>query len=116
MRTACNFAERNRKTERQSVASGLSCKFRSMKTLLTTDPQQAAAFIKAGGLVAFPTETVYGLGADAFNESSLGAVFAAKRRPQDNPLIIHVGDIAHIETVAAHIPDLAHKFIDAFFP
>ncbi len=54
---------------------------------------EAAKLLRAGGLVAFPTETVYGLGADATNDSAVAAIFAAKGRPQFNPLIVHVPDI-----------------------
>ncbi|MBQ4430818.1 MAG: Sua5/YciO/YrdC/YwlC family protein, partial [Synergistaceae bacterium] len=56
---------------------------------------KAARVIQAGGLVAFPTETVYGLGADALNPEAVSKIFTAKGRPQDNPLILHVYNIAH---------------------
>ncbi len=86
------------------------------ETLLTTDPHEAARFIQRGDVVAFPTETVYGLGADVFNESAIGKVFAAKGRPSDNPLIAHVSHHEQIKQLAARIPDDAQKLIDAFFP
>ena len=86
------------------------------ETLLTTDPREAARFIQRGELVAFPTETVYGLGADVFNESAIRKVFAAKGRPSDNPLIAHVWHQDQIKQLAARIPDDAQKLIDAFFP
>ena len=54
--------------------------------------QQAAQIIKRGGLVAFPTETVYGLGADGFNEEAAKKIYAAKGRPSDNPLILHIAE------------------------
>ena len=58
-----------------------------MQTVFTTDPAEAAEFIKNGGIVAFPTETVYGLGANVFDAAAVAKVFEAKRRPADNPLI-----------------------------
>ena len=87
-----------------------------MKTILTTDPEQAAAVIKRGGLAAFPTETVYGLGADAFKAAALRNIFAANQRPQDNPLIVHVADVEQIVQLSDDITPAAHKFITAFFP
>ena len=86
------------------------------ETLLTTDPHEAARFIQRGELVAFPTETVYGLGADVFNERAIRKVFAAKGRPSDNPLIAHVAHQDQIAQLVTHIPDDAQKLIDAFFP
>ncbi len=88
----------------------------AFETLLTTDPHEAARFIQRGEVVAFPTETVYGLGADIFNESAIGKVFAAKGRPSDNPLIAHVSHYEQIAQLAAWIPNDAQKLIDAFFP
>ena len=60
----------------------------------------AAAILRRGGLVAFPTETVYGLGADATNGEAVASIFAAKGRPRFNPLIVHVRDLAQAETLA----------------
>lgn len=87
-----------------------------MKTELTTSPERAALILRAGGIVAFPTETVYGLGADVFNESAVARIFEAKRRPADNPLIAHIGDLGQVEDLAAEITDDARRLIDAFFP
>jgi L-threonylcarbamoyladenylate synthase len=87
-----------------------------MKTILTRSPDEAAEFIKRGGLTAFPTETVYGLGANVFDEAAVTRIFEAKQRPADNPLIAHVADITDIPKLAAEITDDARKFIDAFFP
>ncbi len=87
-----------------------------METVLTTSAQKAAEVIRSGGLAAFPTETVYGLGADVFNESALEKIFRAKGRPADNPLIVHVSDIAQIEFLVTAVSPAAAKFIDAFFP
>jgi L-threonylcarbamoyladenylate synthase len=87
-----------------------------MQTVLTKSPSEAAEFIRRGGLVAFPTETVYGLGADVFNAEAVAKIFAAKQRPNDNPLIAHVGNLEQIRLLAAEITPTAQKFIDAFFP
>lgn len=87
-----------------------------METVLTTSARKAAEVIRSGGLAAFPTETVYGLGADVFNESALEKIFRAKGRPADNPLIVHVSDIAQIEFLVTEVSPAAAKFIDAFFP
>lgn len=75
----------------------------------------AAAILKRGGLVAFPTETVYGLGADAENDRAVAAIFAAKGRPQFNPLIVHVPGLADAEKLAT-FPPLARKLAEAFWP
>ncbi len=76
----------------------------------------AADFIKKGGLVAFPTETVYGLGADALNSEAVRALFEAKKRPLDNPPIVHVGDAKGIYRLAREVPLKAEKFIKTFWP
>lgn len=87
-----------------------------METILTTSPIEAAEFIKKGGIVAFPTETVYGLGANVFDEKAVAKIFEAKMRPNDNPLIAHVGNLEQIKLLAAEISETAQKFIEAFFP
>ena len=87
-----------------------------MQTILTTSASEAAEIIKNGGLAAFPTETVYGLGANVFNEGALENIFKAKDRPADNPLIAHVGDLEQIKLLAADVPGQAQKFIKEFFP
>lgn len=87
-----------------------------MKTILTASPGKAAGFIKRGGTVAFPTETVYGLGANVFDENAITKIFEAKRRPIDNPLIAHVGSIEQISLLTLEITEIAARFIEAFFP
>lgn len=72
--------------------------------------------IKDGGLVSFPTETVYGLGANAFDKDAAYKVFEAKGRPSDNPLIVHLSDISQLETVARDIPPEAYKLFEKFSP
>ncbi len=76
---------------------------------------QAADVIKHGGLVAFPTETVYGLGADTFNSDAVSNIFRAKGRPMDNPLISHISDIADLEMFAREIPPSAIKLAEEFW-
>jgi L-threonylcarbamoyladenylate synthase len=76
----------------------------------------AAAFIRAEELVAFPTETVYGLGADGLNPTALHRIYAAKGRPPDNPLILHIAGREQLAWVAAAVPDLASVLIAAFWP
>lgn len=87
-----------------------------MKTFLTTSPIEAAKIIKQGGLVAFPTETVYGLGANVFDEKAVEKIFEAKMRPADNPLIAHIDNFNQIRLLASAINETAQKFIKAFFP
>ena len=82
---------------------------------LTTDVNQAAAALRAGRLVAFPTETVYGLGADAANDDAVAAIFAAKRRPRFNPLIAHVADAQAAQRLAT-FNDEAGRLAAAFWP
>lgn len=76
----------------------------------------AARCIKAGELVAFPTETVYGLGADAFQPQAVEKIFLAKGRPPENPLLVHVSDMTQIERLSAAVPDTARKMMDRFWP
>ena len=76
---------------------------------------KAADVIKHGGLVAFPTETVYGLGADTFNAEAVANIFRAKGRPMDNPLISHIADISELERFAREIPDSAIKLANEFW-
>lgn len=87
-----------------------------MQTKLTTTPYEAAESIKRGGIVAFPTETVYGLGANVFDEAAIEKIFEAKRRPADNPLIAHVSGLEQINDLATDIPAFAKLLIDKFFP
>ncbi|KFX58495.1 threonylcarbamoyl-AMP synthase [Clostridium botulinum] len=77
--------------------------------------KEAAQIIKDGGIVAFPTETVYGLGSDALNEDAVKKIFIAKGRPQDNPLIVHVAS-KNIQSLVEDIPDIAQRLIDKYWP
>lgn len=78
--------------------------------------KKAADIIKKGGIVAFPTETVYGLGASAFNADATKKVFIAKQRPLDNPLIIHIADKSDIKLLSRQITPKAKSLIDNFWP
>ena len=92
-----------------------------MNTLLlqseaANTPLIAAEIIKSGGLVAIPTETVYGLGANGLDPKAVAKIFEAKGRPQDNPLILHVADAAEIEKFCHSIPESAYKLAEKFWP
>jgi L-threonylcarbamoyladenylate synthase len=77
---------------------------------------EAAERIRAGALVGFPTETVYGLGADASNDAAVALIFAAKGRPPEHPLIVHVASAAQVADYASNVPDFAARLIAAFWP
>ena len=78
--------------------------------------KEAAQVIRAGGLVAFPTETVYGLGANGLDEEAAKKIYAAKGRPSDNPLILHISEFSEIKDIVKSVPDVAKKLADAFWP
>jgi L-threonylcarbamoyladenylate synthase len=78
--------------------------------------REAAAFIRAEELVAFPTETVYGLGADALSDKASRKIFTAKGRPSDNPLIVHVACVQDVENIVDNIPDSARTLMETFWP
>src|SRR5205814_766358 len=78
--------------------------------------EHAAAIIRQGGLVAFPTETVYGLGADALNGQAIERIFAAKGRPADNPLIVHISSREMLDRVAIDIREKAAALIERYWP
>lgn len=78
--------------------------------------RRAGEILKAGGLVAFPTETVYGLGGDALNPDSSRKIYAAKGRPSDNPLIVHIADWNDLSRIVSRIPETAERLAEAFWP
>lgn len=80
------------------------------------DIETAAEILRNGGIVAIPTETVYGLAADAFNEDAVKNIFVAKGRPQDNPLIVHISSFEQIYTLAREVPDSAKRLAEKFWP
>lgn len=77
---------------------------------------RAGEILRNGGLVAFPTETVYGLGANGLDEDASAKIYAAKGRPSDNPLIVHIAEFEALEKIVREIPDTARKLADAFWP
>ena len=89
-----------------------------METLLLSEKQLeiAVQLIKGGEVVGIPTETVYGLGADASDENAVRKIFSAKGRPADNPLIVHLADFSDAEKYTSYIPELAFKLADKFCP
>lgn len=78
--------------------------------------EEAAQIIREGGLLAIPTETVYGLGANALDRKAVQKIFEAKGRPQDNPLLIHIPDASWLERYCEEIPPLAYRLAEAFWP
>lgn len=117
MKTDKNEFRNEHRKKSSNICVNLWLKFLDyMQTALTKIPKEAARFIKRGGTVAFPTETVYGLGANVFDENAVGKIFVAKNRPNDNPLIAHVGNLEQINLLAAEINQTARKFIENFFP
>lgn len=78
--------------------------------------KEAAKIINDGGLVVFPTETVYGIGADALNDSAVDKIFKAKERPGDNPLIVHIASMEELNVLVSEIPENAKKLADKFWP
>lgn len=78
--------------------------------------EEAGRIIRKGGLVAFPTETVYGLGGDALNPESSKKIYAAKGRPSDNPLIVHIADKRDLHRIVREVPEKAEKLMEAFWP
>ncbi len=81
-----------------------------------TDVQEAAVILRHGGLVAFPTETVYGLGADAGNPAAVARLYAVKARPRNHPLIVHIGNAGQLERWANDVPALARRLAERFWP
>jgi L-threonylcarbamoyladenylate synthase len=87
-----------------------------MKTFLTNNPKQAAKFIMKSDVVAFPTETVYGLGANAFDEAAVKKIYRLKGRPEDNPLILHISNKKQLNLLASDISMTASALIKKYFP
>ena len=101
------------------VRAGWGWQHRGMTVIGTASEaeiERAAAVLAEGGLVAFPTETVYGLGADASDDAAVGRVFSVKGRPTDHPLIVHLADAAAVDQWAIDVPTTARLLADAFWP
>ena len=94
--------------------------YRQNKSSLTAEQQDqitaAALILREGGTVAFPTETVYGLGADVTSPDAINKIYQIKQRPIDHPLIVHIGDVSHLHYWAQAIPDSAWKLANHFWP
>lgn len=86
------------------------------ESMTSADFAEAVELLRAGKLVAFPTETVYGLGGDAFDSTASARIYAAKGRPSDNPLIVHIADVSELEKLAYDIPEDAYRLADRFWP
>ncbi|RMG40776.1 MAG: threonylcarbamoyl-AMP synthase [Planctomycetota bacterium] len=91
-------------------------RYQNTPTVVTTDISQAARALRQGRLVAFPTETVYGLGANAWDADAVARVFAVKQRPFFDPLIVHLGDFGLLPQIVRDVPPLAQRLIKAFWP
>ncbi|MCL1949116.1 MAG: L-threonylcarbamoyladenylate synthase [Turicibacter sp.] len=85
-------------------------------THISSNIEAAASLLKAGEVVAIPTETVYGLGADATNDAAVAKIFEAKGRPSDNPLIVHIADLKQLHPIAGSVPKKAEQLMDVFWP
>ncbi len=95
----------------------MTAKYSNQKEKINLEQiQQAAQEIKRGNLVLFPTETVYGIGANATDEKAVGKIFKAKQRAQDNPLIVHVSNLQMVEDIIERITPLEKKLIEKFWP
>ena len=98
------------------TAKGLSASVAALDEGEQNALAEAAGVLASGGTVAFPTETVYGLGADARNTAAVEAIFAAKGRPSDNPLIVHIADISQLEGLVTEVSETARRLMEAFWP
>lgn len=87
-----------------------------IKDITPENLNKTGEIIRNGGVVAFPTETVYGLGASAYDENAIAKIYEAKGRPSDNPLIVHIADVSEVKKVAREVPEKAKKLFDAFAP
>lgn len=104
----------NKNTENTTIQNNLSTRFgRGYDHAVI---ETAANILRSGGLVAFPTETVYGLGADALNADAAAKIYAAKGRPSDNPLIVHIADTKDVYALAECVPENAVMLMEAFWP
>ena len=105
---------------REGLSKGVKMQTKVVKIdLEMTNPEkmsEAAELIRQGELVAFPTETVYGLGADALRPEAAAKIYAAKGRPSDNPLIVHICRFEELERIAKEVPGQARKLSEAFWP
>ncbi len=94
----------------------MSLEVGSFQTIVTGSVEIAARLLRQGELVIFPTETVYGLGANALDPVAVAKIYAAKQRPADNPLIVHIHSLDQVEQLARKVPEYAWNLMQAFFP
>ncbi len=91
-----------------------------MKSVIIQQPINETTLIRKAlerhGLIVFPTETVYGIGASIYDPIAIQSIFTTKGRPQDNPLIVHIGDLSQLDALVTHVNELAKKLINAFWP
>lgn len=104
----------NKNTEKTMLQNNISTRFGNGYEHAVI--RAAADILRRGGLVAFPTETVYGLGADALNADAAAKIYAAKGRPSDNPLIVHIADTKDVYALAERVPENAVMLMEAFWP
>lgn len=105
--------------KRNTIDDRIPTEIITMENTLTPDLEKlkrAGAILRRGGLVAFPTETVYGLGANALDEAAARRIYAAKGRPSDNPLIVHIGDLDGLAPLVTKIPKEGKTLMEAFWP
>lgn len=84
--------------------------------MISKDVQKAVGFLNRGEVVAIPTETVYGLAGNIFDKKAIDSIYAIKKRPRNNPLIVHINNVEKLSSVASEIPDIAHKLAAHFWP
>ncbi len=99
------------KIEKVDIREGVKPSFHDAQVM-----EEAGRILRNGGLVAFPTETVYGLGGDALDGSASKKIYAAKGRPSDNPLIVHIADLEALKAIASEIPEKARILAEKFWP
>lgn len=105
-------------TEKSDIISAMNTKLIKInkENFSGEELEEAAEILKNGGLVAFPTETVYGLGGDGMRADAARKIYEAKGRPSDNPLILHISDMQMLERIVQQIPGKAYKLAEAFWP
>lgn len=100
----------------EGVSEAVNVITECVPTLVTDSIEEAAQRLRQGELVIFPTETVYGLGANALDPAAVASIYRAKRRPADNPLIVHIHSLKQVDELAQAVPDYAWELLRAFFP
>lgn len=107
------------KRKLMGVGNGIVTEMVAIEDVLAPDLnrlERAASILSGGGLVAFPTETVYGLGANALDEAAARRIYEAKGRPSDNPLIVHIADLDGLKPLVSGLPEAGKRLMEAFWP